>query len=659
MQMSVKWPVPILFSVVAFWLWHSPDVSTTGYYEDDFRPIVLHQAEAFQNEVNALNDVAVSYREEKVTLKDLRAQLTKTRLAFKNAECVLEYYFPKHIKSYINGPPLNHLDPYPIKEEFKTNNYYGVSPAEYSKTLPIDQLNTDHYRGQQRVVAPVGLQVLDEMVFIDGDIDPAEVVKLTANLKETYPVLVKAVEFRNYYYEHEIMEATRLELVRIFSMGITGFDTPGSLNAMQEAAESLKGIEQLLKPLMGRLKPTESNVLKGQVKNAITYLTKAKDFNSFDRLIFLTDYFNPLYTGLLKMQLSLGVKSTAEVSGQTTSWNAYSKGIFANDFLDPYYYTLLKKTDDSDDLRELGKLLFYDPVLSNNGKMSCASCHRAELAFTDGMPKSRAGIEGKSVLRNSPSLINSVFADRYFYDLRAVDLEEQGEHVIENHLEFDTSFTDIVNKLNKDAKYKNQFKKAFGKDSEITRYQFSAALTSYVASLRSFNSDFDRFARGETDKIPSKVKQGFNLFMGKAGCATCHYAPLFSGLVPPLYHENESEVLGTMAKPGMLNVDQDQGRIGNLIAEDNEEIYRGSFKTVTVRNVKLTAPYFHNGAYTTLEQVVDFYNKGGAAGVGLTYEVPNQTLPPDNLDLSKKEIAALIAFMESLTDNPYSGKTNP
>ncbi len=353
------------------------------------------------------------------------------------------------------------------------------------------------------------------------------------------------------------------------------------------------------------------------------------------------------------MQISLQIKSTQEISRETTSWNAYSTSIFADDFLNPYYYTILKKTGDSEALRELGKQLFYDNSLSNNNKMSCASCHNPEKAFSDGVPKSLSSVEGKNVLRNSPSLVNSVFSDRFFYDLRAQDLEEQAGHVIENHMEFNTNFPEIVKKIKNNPDYKQSFEKAFGKN-EVTRYRLSAALASYVASLRSFNSVFDQYAREELKSIPSQIKQGFNLFMGKAGCASCHFAPTFTGLVPPLFHENESEVLGVFAKPNTLNVDTDQGRIENGLAEDKEEIYRKSFKTMTVRNVKLTAPYFHNGAYATLEEVVDFYNNGGAAGLGLTYEVPNQTLPPDKLKLSKKEIAALIAFMESLTDNPVS-----
>mgnify|MGYP001762348969 FL=1 len=284
--------------------------------------------------------------------------------------------------------------------------------------------------------------------------------------------------------------------------------------------------------------------------------------------------------------------------------------------------------------------------------MSCASCHKPELAFTDGQKTSLSGVEGKRVLRNSPTLINAVFSDRYFYDLRATDLEEQAEHVIANHLEFNTSFEEIEKKLNADPVHKKQFTALF-KDNNISRYQLASALSSYIISLRSFNSPFDRYVQGKSKNISAQVRLGFNLFTGKAACATCHYAPTFSGLVPPLYQENESEVLGVFANVKNKTIDSDPGRMASKIPEDREEIYRSSFKTVTVRNAKLTAPYFHNGGYNTLEEVLDFYNNGGAAGVGFAYEVPNQTLAPDALGLTPKETGAIIAFIESLTDNPF------
>jgi cytochrome c peroxidase len=137
--------------------------------------------------------------------------------------------------------------------------------------------------------------------------------------------------------------------------------------------------------------------------------------------------------------------------------------------------------------------------------------------------------------------------------------------------------------------------------------------------------------------------------MGKAACGTCHFAPLFSGTVPPDYTESESEVLGTplqwpVKKP---EADLDPGRAGARLKED-VEIYRYSFKTPSIRNIEITSPYMHNGGMKTLEAVMDFYNKGGGNGIGLNFE--HQTLASDKLNLSKQEISQIIAFMKSLTD---------
>ena len=147
-----------------------------------------------------------------------------------------------------------------------------------------------------------------------------------------------------------------------------------------------------------------------------------------------------------------------------------------------------------------------------------------------------------------------------------------------------------------------------------------------MASLYSFDSDFDRFMRNEKT-VSEDVKKGFNLFMGKANCATCHFAPHFSGLVPPFFNENESEVLGITTRPIKqlpVELDKDLGRGNSPVKKEKSWIYDYSFKTVTVRNIALTKPYFHNGAFNTLEEVLDFYNEGGGEGLGL--KMKNQTL---------------------------------
>lgn len=601
-------------------------------------------------EIVALRKCASEYGEAK-TLKQLQHQVEKTRIAYKRIEGVASYYFPEHIKAYINGAPLDHLAPLLVNKETKTDLGFEEN---YKNYLPLDLLEAgSRSRTNDNVIEPpLGLQRIDELVFSDeAKSSKTEIIELTNKLRTAFYVLKESLNYRKFYHDFEVIESSRLELIRILSMGITGFDTPGSLNALKEASSSLYGIEEVLEPLIKKCSQKKQQEIEEIFIKAQQFLSKHDNFITFDRLVFIKSYINPLYKSLWDIQQELKIESSASKFNKTPSWNSDNKNIFGNDFLNPYYYSILKENEDSPELQQLGKKLFFDKQLSHDNNISCASCHKPELGYADGEITSVSGLEEKRVNRNSPTLINSVFSDRYFYDLRAYDLEDQAGHVIEDHLEFNTSFDEIITKLNKDEAYKKAFQKIY-KTQEINRYQFSTALASFVISLRSFNSPFDKYMRDEIKDIDKNVKRGFNLFMGKANCATCHYAPTFSGLVPPLYNENETEVLGVLQSPGSFTVDGDQGRFNNGVSQDQQNIFNRSFKTTTVRNSALTAPYFHNGAYNTLEEVIGFYNTGGAAGLGLSYEVPNQTLPPDHLRLSKSEIRDITAFIKSLTDVP-------
>ncbi|WP_165395988.1 cytochrome-c peroxidase [Flavobacterium sp. J27] len=620
------------------------------------KEIIIQNVTALQNEITLLHKNGLEFKEDSINLKTLQLQLTKTRKAYKKIEFILEYYYPEHVKEYINGPPFKHSNPNPIDEKFKVKSYYNTSVKEYTEKIPLDYRDKDHFRGKPEIVEPVGLQVLDEIIFSEKVNTQKELInQLTFRLQNDFSALQKAINERKYFYDYEILEAIRLELIRIFSLGITGFDTPGSMQAIIEAHTSLNALKEIV---LFYIKQTRNSNYQSTIilfEKAIQFLEKNNNFNQLNRLHFLTAYINPLYKDILMLQNELGILSTSEKYKQIPSWNAKSENIFASNFLNPYYYTLLKEDDDNDSLRLLGKKIFYDINFSNSGKISCASCHNPKLAFTDGLPKSLSNTQGKTVSRNSPTLINAVFSDRFFYDLRAFDLEEQAEHVIENHLEFNTNYTEILAKINLDTTYTTYFQSLIKtKDKTITRSHFATALSSYVISLRSFNSEFDQYIIGKTKNIKEEVKRGFNLFMGKANCATCHFPPTFSGLVPPLYRENESEVLGVFTASRNGEIDPDLGRFKNNHYTDKFDIYRNAFKTTSVRNTKLTAPYFHNGAYKTLEEVIDFYNEGGASGMGLSYELPNQTLPSEKLHLNKREIKDIIAFLNALTDNPFS-----
>lgn len=192
--------------------------------------------------------------------------------------------------------------------------------------------------------------------------------------------------------------------------------------------------------------------------------------------------------------------------------------------------------------------------------------------------------------------------------------------------------------------YQEAFLSTYGK--EVNNYLIRNAIASYIMSLNPFNSKFDLNMQGVENTLTKSEINGFNLFTGKAKCATCHFTPLFNGLVPTVFKESEMELIGVPQTKDTINakIDDDLGRYDVYQTEQRKFF----FKTPTVRNIEKTAPYMHNGVYTTLEEIVDFYDKGGAAGLGIDLEY--QTLPTDRLNLSKQEKADLVAFMKSLTD---------
>ncbi len=358
-----------------------------------------------------------------------------------------------------------------------------------------------------------------------------------------------------------------------------------------------------------------------------------------------------MYALIIDAQEQLYIEFVYETDASKQSLNYKVRSIFSKDFLNKYFYTALTEKENSKEKESLGELLFFDPILSHSNERACASCHKPELAFTDGLPKSTAmNFEG-TVQRNSPTLINAVYSDKYFYDLRADVLESQLEHVVISEKEFNTTFEEIIEKISSIDEYKLLFNTAYklNEIEPITKSRIQEVLSSYVASLTSFNSEFDTYMRKERSTLSPTAYRGANLFLGKAGCATCHFLPVFNGSVPPMFREMESEVLGVPLKNAAKHhvIDPDLGRYEGPLKE-RSKIYKHSFKTVTVRNVKSTAPYMHNGVYKTLEEVMDFYNNGGGAGLGITVE--NQTLPTDSLGLSKQEINDIITFMNSLTD---------
>lgn len=580
--------------------------------------------EDFSNAVDEYVATAESLTSQSADIENLQSIHLDTRMAFKKIEYLLEYYDHQEVKVHLNGAPLLSVEP------------------------KVAEVN---------VLEPTGLQVLDELVFADNPLEHREeIIELTEQLQTNFARIEKVQKQIKITHRH-IFEALREEMIRIFTLGMTGFDTPGSVNALPEAKVALQSVYDaflVYRPLLEQKDVGLAILTDMRLSEAVKYMDNFDDFDKFDRLGFLVHFHNHIYELLKEVQVSLQIETKDEVNDFKPAVNYNSKGLFEKDFLNNSYFANRDMNNKDIEKRiALGRTLFFDPILSANNKRACASCHDPQLAFTDGKAKSTAFNEKGEISRNAPTLVNCVFNERFFHDMRQGNLERQIKHVVFDTMEFNTSFKEIKEKITSSKEYVKLFKDAYAdqKKYALSAYSLNDALATYVASLSSFNSPFDKYARQEIGTIDLDVHKGFNLFMGKGACGTCHFAPTFNGTVPPRYEETETEVLGVPATKENKEIDEDMGRYASGRPIDVAEFYLHSFRTPTVRNIELTAPYMHNGVYETLEEVMDFYNKGGGAGMGI--EVKHQTLPDAPLNLTDEEQQLIIKFMKSLTDTEY------
>ena len=530
----------------------------------------------------------------------------KSRLLFKKFEWATAY-FTADLSKRLNGPPVEEVE-------------------------NADLLDPSLARG----VDPVGLQVIEE--FIYPQIDTASREQL---MTEVDHLIKNSRLLISYFSDHQladwrILDAAKLEVFRIITLGITGFDNALSLNSMQESSGSLASLRNTLRLYTGKNSP-----LLQDVDRAIAYLDQHRDFDSFDRAVFITRYGNAMSAGIAELEQNLPgrkIKYNRMLAQQAKT--LFDSDAFNGDAFSPgpeFHITQAKVA--------LGEKLFYDVQLSGTGTRSCASCHNPDLAFSDGLARQPDLQDTTKLLsRNAPTLVNAALQSNYFYDMRALTLEDQVLNVISSKQEMAGSMEAILDYVSADQSYPALFKDAFSssRDLGISSDQVTNALASFIRNLTKLDSRFDEYMRGNEEALSNQELKGFNLFMGKAKCATCHFLPLFNGITPPKYVTSESEVLGVPYSLADSTLDTDLGYY-NVIGVD---AYKYAFKIPTIRNINKTAPYMHNGIYWTLAQVMEFYNNGGAAGLGIN--LPNQTLSTDSLNLTEEEQMDIIAFMESL-----------
>lgn len=272
---------------------------------------------------------------------------------------------------------------------------------------------------------------------------------------------------------------------------------------------------------------------------------------------------------------------------------------------------------------ELGRSLYFDPRLSADDTVSCSSCHSPEHAFTDNKTVS-TGIRGQAGGRNSPTVINRLYGKSQFWDGRASSLEEQAKGPIVNPVEMGMKdHATLVAKLKGIEGYNEWFKKVFGRELNIG--DLAKSLAAFERTIVSDDSNYDRYLSGDQGALNAAERRGFDVFKGKGRCMICHGGNNFTD---ELFHN-----LGV----GMDKPTPDLGRYSQTKAERD----KGAFKTPTLRDIASTGPYMHDGSEKTLEDVVEFYNRGG---------VPNSHLDMavKKLGLNQGEKQDLVAFMKSL-----------
>ena len=278
----------------------------------------------------------------------------------------------------------------------------------------------------------------------------------------------------------------------------------------------------------------------------------------------------------------------------------------------------------------LGRELFSDQKLSRDQSLSCATCHDPKRAFTDGRPVA-LGVFGRKGSRKVPTLVNRAYGKTFFWDGRISSLEEQVVRPILDPKEMDMTVEEVVARLRPAGRYQDWFQQVFQR--EINGGDLARALASYVRTILSGDSAYDRYINGDREALSEQAREGLRIFRGKGNCTSCHLGP---NLTDERFHNTGF----AWHRDRFL----DPGRF----AVTEKEADRGAFKTPTLREVARTAPYMHDGSMATLEDVVEYYDRGGNTNPYLDSE-----LRP--LNLTREEKQALLVFLRSLSGTIREG----
>jgi len=565
------------------------------------------------------NTINISNLSSEKNILAIRKEIETARLKLKNIDFWLRYFEPNAYRK-INGP---------LPVEWENEVFEKFEPP---------------YRREGAGLSLAEISLAQKPLIKDSLLT---LIKKSSEAVKTYEA--DSITSQLNSYSHFFL-ANRLFILNLSAIYTTGFECPDTSRIIPELLSMLRGTKDIYVNfnLSFPETPLPREYLDLYEKMISFVNAQADGFFAFDQFGFIRNYVNPLFALNQKLIIDYNVSSI--------NFNDYTLNNDAQSIFDKSLYTsqntkgvysLVENEKTLQEIRHIGKLLFYDPILSGNNLRSCASCHKPTQYFTDTTISTALQFDRQQRLpRNAPTLINSVYNHLIMLDGKHVSLQDQGIDVITNPTEMNSNEKELLKKVLSCKVYKDAFKsflKLTPEEKGITLNHIVSAVTYYDGSFSRYYSPFDE-AMNNKAQVSDNVKRGFNLFMSKAKCATCHFVPNFNGVKPP-YVGSEFEVLGTPEDNNFAALSSDKGRY--MINQAPETLH--AFRTGSIRNAEYTGPYMHNGVFKTLEEVIDFYDVGGGQGKKLV--VDNQTLPGDSLKLNVSEKNDLIAFIHSLNEN--------
>jgi cytochrome c peroxidase len=565
------------------------------------------------------NTIAAADLSSEKDIKGIREKIEAARLKLKSIDFWLRYFEPTAYKK-INGP-------LPVEWENEVFEKFEPPYKREGAGLTVAEL----YLDKKTVSKDSLLQLIQKS---REAIKTFEADSITSQLNS---------------YHHFFM-ANRLYLLNLAAIYTTGFECHDTSNILPELHSMLADTKNIYDSYNQTFPATPLTKEYLDIYERTISFVKGQplNFSGFNHYVFIKDYVNPLFA--LNQQF-INLYNVTSVNFNDYTLSNTNRSIFDKSLYEPQnikgVYSLVEDEKTLNEIRHIGKLLFYDPILSGNNLRSCASCHKPTQYFTDTTQRTSFQFDDQQHLpRNTPTLINAVYNHLLMLDGKHISLQAQGRDVMTNASEMNGNEKELLKKVLSCQEYKNAFRKFL----KLTPEEKEISLDHIVSAITFYDGSFSRFSAPFDDAINNKIslaedaKKGFNLFMSKAQCATCHFVPNFNGVKPP-YIGSEFEVIGTPEDTGFTKLSVDKGRYAVNPASET----LNGFRTGSIRNAQYTKPYMHNGVFNTLEEVIDFYDAGG--GTGKKLMVGNQTLSGDSLKLSPTEKKELISFIHSLNEN--------